>query len=432
MNIELLLSHLPTPNRSGPMAERGAPQAPFAQAMAHAGQRPAMADAPLAAGFGPGEGLPPALAQQMVPTAPWLPALTAGSNQLAAGLDAPVAVPDAELEGIMARLALIEGTHEWTPPDAVQAAHSATPETTLATAMAQPGMAAAVPLTPTAPATAAEPAVAARLAATPAVGEAHPHGSATPLHTTLGGQPQPPASLAGQVQAPAAPAADSAGRASLAASAAAASRGGAASGTAEAFTPAAAPPARELPTPLAAQEAGRPLAGAEPLVPGLGAQAPGPTSAAPAQASLPAPIQSPAWPGQLNQQLVQFARMGGEQRVEMQLNPAELGPLSVTLKMTEQGAQAQFLSAHAQVRQVLEQAIPQLREALAEQGITLAESSVGEQRQPQGQAFAGHQAGRPGATVGDAVEDGANGSEQAVTDGAPIGISLDGRVNLYA
>ncbi|WP_444677448.1 hypothetical protein [Halomonas sp. E19] len=208
-----------------------------------------MADAPLAAGFAPGEGLPPALAQQMVPTAPWLPALTAGSNQLAAGLDAPVAVPDAELEGIMARLALIEGTHEWTPPDAVQAAHSATPETTLATAMAQPGMAAAVPLTPTAPATAAEPAVAARLAATPAVGEAHPHGSATPLHTTLGGQPQPPASLAGQVQAPAAPAADSAGRASLAASAAAASRGGAANRTAEAFTPAAAPPARSYPRP---------------------------------------------------------------------------------------------------------------------------------------------------------------------------------------
>ncbi|WP_442905499.1 flagellar hook-length control protein FliK [Halomonas sp. BC04] len=111
-----------------------------------------------------------------------------------------------------------------------------------------------------------------------------------------------------------------------------------------------------------------------------------PAPPTPAQASLPSPVQSQAWTGQLGQQLVQFARQGGEQQIEMRLNPAELGPLSVTLKMTEQGAQAQFLSAHAQVRQVLEQAIPQLREALAEQGISLGETSVGEQR---------HQEARP-------------------------------------
>ncbi|KFC50708.1 hypothetical protein DK37_08975 [Halomonas sp. SUBG004] len=71
---------------------------------------------------------------------------------------------------------------------------------------------------------------------------------------------------------------------------------------------------------------------------------------------------------------------GGEQHIQMKLHPAELGPLSISLKMTEHGAQAHFLSAHAQVRQVLEQAIPQLRDALAEQGISLGETSVGEQK----------------------------------------------------
>ncbi|RDB42758.1 hypothetical protein DU490_11675 [Halomonas sp. DQ26W] len=155
-----------------------------------------------------------------------------------------------------------------------------------------------------------------------------------------------------------------------------------------------------------------------------------PAQTMPAQASLPSPVQSQVWPGQLGQQLVQFARHGGEQRIEMKLNPAELGPLSVTLKMTEHGAQAQFLSAHAQVRQVLEQAIPQLREALAEQGISLGETSVGDQRQQEGEAFANQEGQRSSAT---------NGGEETRTSAAEIdmaenttGISLDGRVNLYA
>ncbi|WP_205738381.1 flagellar hook-length control protein FliK [Billgrantia endophytica] len=171
-----------------------------------------------------------------------------------------------------------------------------------------------------------------------------------------------------------------------------------------------------------------------PLAPQAGHQ-PG-TSAAqpmPAQASLATQVQSQAWPGQLGQQLIQFARLGGEQRIEMQLHPAELGPLSITLKMTEQGAQAQFLSAHAQVRQVIEQAIPQLRDALAEQGITLGDTSVGEQRQQDAQAFAGQDGQRQGGPglASDADDALSDMAEPGMADSA-IGMTLDGRVNLYA
>lgn len=154
--------------------------------------------------------------------------------------------------------------------------------------------------------------------------------------------------------------------------------------------------------------------------------------ALPTQAALTAPLQSPNWPAQLGQQLVQFARIGGEQQVEMRLNPAELGPLSVTLKMTEQGAQAQFLASHAQVRQVLEQAIPQLREALAEQGITLGETSVGEQRRHDAQAFAnqGGRQGQGGSASGE--EEAALAAADEAATNATATLSMDGRVNLYA
>ncbi|MDX5434532.1 MAG: flagellar hook-length control protein FliK [Halomonas sp.] len=160
---------------------------------------------------------------------------------------------------------------------------------------------------------------------------------------------------------------------------------------------------------------------------------PGQAVQQPTQASLTAPLQSPAWPNQLGQQLVQFARHGGEQQVEMRLNPAELGPLSVTLKMTEQGAQAQFLSSHAQVRQVLEQAIPQLREALAEQGISLGDTSVGEQRRQDAQAFAGNDGrrGQGGSSQGDEAAALPGMEENGVTPSSAT-LPLDGRVNLYA
>ncbi|MEQ5769748.1 flagellar hook-length control protein FliK [Halomonas sp. H33-56] len=96
-----------------------------------------------------------------------------------------------------------------------------------------------------------------------------------------------------------------------------------------------------------------------------------------------------AWPQQLGQTLARLSSQGGagEQQVELRLHPAELGSLGVTLKLGEHGAQAQFFSAHSQVRQALEQAIPQLREALAEQGIQLGDASVSDQ----GAQFGGQQ-----------------------------------------
>jgi flagellar hook-length control protein FliK len=147
------------------------------------------------------------------------------------------------------------------------------------------------------------------------------------------------------------------------------------------------------------------------------------------QGSVATPVSSPAWPQQLGQQLVQFAQRGGEQHVQLQLHPAELGPLSISLKVSEQGTQAHFLSAHAQVRQVIEQAIPQLREALAEQGISLAETSVGEQRQQNGDSELANGGGAAG-QAGNMLEgDGEDISEAPLPSRT---VAIDGRVDLYA
>ncbi|GHC26148.1 flagellar hook-length control protein FliK [Aidingimonas halophila] len=150
--------------------------------------------------------------------------------------------------------------------------------------------------------------------------------------------------------------------------------------------------------------------------------------------TLTQPISSQAWQQQLGQQMINMSRQG-DQQVDLKLNPPELGPLSVSLKVGDQGAQAQFLSSHAQVRQAVEQAIPQLREALEEQGISLGEAMVGEHPQGQQQQAgfsdegSGNRVAIPGGSSGSVLDEQQTGLIPASTD---INTSLNGRVDLYA
>ncbi|AVR87298.1 Flagellar hook-length control protein FliK [Thauera aromatica K172] len=138
--------------------------------------------------------------------------------------------------------------------------------------------------------------------------------------------------------------------------------------------------------------------------------APAGPSAAPASATLHHLPGSAQWPVELGQQLLVHGRDGARQ-IELRLSPPELGPLSVTLSMTERSAQLQFVAHHVQVRDALEQALPQLREALASQGITLGEAGVSDRR--------GDSQGSAGFTAG-----GRSGGEAAPDDGGEAGIAV--------
>lgn len=178
------------------------------------------------------------------------------------------------------------------------------------------------------------------------------------------------------------------------------------------------PGAAEIPTPTSATHS---LSGP----PGTTAAATTVATTAPTLASLTSPLASAPWQQELGQQLQGMVQRG-DGSVELHLNPRELGPLSVHLQLDDQSARAQFFSAHAAVRGAVEQAVPQLREALAEQGISLGETSVGEQRQESGR---------------DHPADGGPGTEEistAMREPENIGAAMEsraidsGRVDLYA
>ncbi|MGR2737484.1 flagellar hook-length control protein FliK [Billgrantia sp. Q4P2] len=429
MNIQMILSALPTQLSGKP--ESGAGQGHFALALSQAAHPLQAGDStlPIPLDAMPGQGLPQTLAapQALLQALNARPAQPLGDEAALAQLDTQLPQPDAQLSEIMARLALIEGSHQEpidtdVPPLPIHELSIAADDK--------------------APELAEQPQAAALVTAVAA--EAQRPNVANPGMNVLGEEratrsdlPATPASLVSGT-----PLTAQLATAGTAAAPEADSSSGTSSRPADftsafAKVAAAQPGGLELRSVAADASRGGFVPESAPLAPpsaSTAALANAPAQTTPfAQTSLAAPVQSPAWPSQLGQQLVQFARQGGERQVEMRLNPAELGPLSVTLKMTEQGAQAQFLSAHAQVRQVLEQAIPQLREALAEQGISLGETSVGEQHRQDTQAFAGHDGQRgQGAQPGAEDDLALSGADETGTEPSTAALSLDGRVNLYA
>ncbi|RUS02467.1 flagellar hook-length control protein FliK [Pectobacterium polaris] len=117
----------------------------------------------------------------------------------------------------------------------------------------------------------------------------------------------------------------------------------------------------------------------------------GTTTPAPqaASAQLNAPFGSPQWQEALGQQIIMFSR-NGQQTVELRLNPQELGALHISLKIDDNQAQIHLASASGQVRSALEAALPHLRNAMAESGINLGQSSVGSDSSAWQQQMAGN------------------------------------------
>ena len=128
----------------------------------------------------------------------------------------------------------------------------------------------------------------------------------------------------------------------------------------------------------------------KPALPGifngeLAAPAPQPGMLQPVASSSPAtpllvstPLSQAAWGDEFGQKITWMATQRN-QSAELHLNPPQLGPLDVTLKMNGDQATATFTSPHAAVRDAIEQAIPRLREMLADSGIMLGNAMVSDQ-----------------------------------------------------
>lgn len=116
------------------------------------------------------------------------------------------------------------------------------------------------------------------------------------------------------------------------------------------------------------------------------------------------------------------------QGAQIRLNPAHLGPMEVRVQMQNEQASIQFTSAHAVVRDVLEAALPRLREMLDASGVELVDVDIS------GQSFAEQQSAEQGreTNFGSFAAAG-EGDAQAPILETPVASMLDkGLLDLFA
>jgi len=95
-------------------------------------------------------------------------------------------------------------------------------------------------------------------------------------------------------------------------------------------------------------------------------------------AGVQAPLHSMAFAPELGAR-VSLLAVDGVQQAELQLNPADMGPVSVQIVVDGGQAQVSFHAAQAETRQALEQSLPDLAAALQGQGLTLSGGGVFQQ-----------------------------------------------------
>ena len=92
------------------------------------------------------------------------------------------------------------------------------------------------------------------------------------------------------------------------------------------------------------------------------------------------PLHEPSWKHDFGSQVVWMAK-NDQQTAKIEINPPHLGPVQISLQLNGDQATAVFTSPHAEVRQVIQDGLNQLREQLASAGLNLAQADVGSQAQ---------------------------------------------------
>lgn len=95
-------------------------------------------------------------------------------------------------------------------------------------------------------------------------------------------------------------------------------------------------------------------------------------------ANVPVTVGKPGWSDAIMQRVMWMSSQNIN-RVDIQLDPPELGPLQVRIATQADQTSVTFSSNHGAVREALDQGLPRLREMMDSQGLALADVNVSDQ-----------------------------------------------------
>ena len=144
------------------------------------------------------------------------------------------------------------------------------------------------------------------------------------------------------------------------------------------------------------------------------------------KSTIPMPLQNPNWSHGVSERVAWMVQ-GNFQNAEIKLNPAHLGPMEIKMSIIDDQAKITFVSAHAPVREALDQAIPRLREMLEQQGLNLVDVDVSQYSDSQKDEAGEFESG----AAQSANDDGSDIASTDIQQGV-IQVNSDSGVNLYA
>ncbi len=133
----------------------------------------------------------------------------------------------------------------------------------------------------------------------------------------------------------------------------------------------------------------------------------------------PWPIDDPAFANHLAAQVGE-SLIGGLERAEISVSPPEMGPIRIELSLSGDQASVAFAAVMPETRNAIEQSLPLLRSMLAEQGLNLADASVGREHAGSGPQ---HQAGSQDAGSGGGGRETRGGHERSAGSDERSGVT---------
>lgn len=88
------------------------------------------------------------------------------------------------------------------------------------------------------------------------------------------------------------------------------------------------------------------------------------------------PFHDQGWDADFGQKIMWLAK-NDKHSAQLSLNPAQMGPIEISITVDKGNVTASFASASADVREAIETALPRLREMFANAGIQLGQTNVG-------------------------------------------------------
>lgn len=101
------------------------------------------------------------------------------------------------------------------------------------------------------------------------------------------------------------------------------------------------------------------------------------------------PVNNPQWADKFSEQIAWLGQQGIKS-AQIKIHPEDLGPIEINIKMDKNDASVNIISHSAIVRDIIDQAMPKLREMMADQGLNLSDvhinSDQGSRQSSQGSA----------------------------------------------